>query len=82
MTDHELNFDRGVIRFTQDGNTLGTTGDVEALEIRAETQEFGGEPFFVLKTEGWSFDTIDDLVDVVWRAMELYRQCPVAKEME
>ena len=53
------------IEFTQDGNTLGSTEEVEALEIRAEYQILepgkGGECFFVLKTEGWSIDDVEEI---------------------
>lgn len=40
----------------QDGNTLGTTDDVEVLTIRLETQipDDPFDPFAVIKTDGWS----------------------------
>ena len=53
------------IEFWQDGNTLGSTEEVEALEIRAEYQMpepgKGEECFFVLKTEGWSTDDVGEI---------------------
>ena len=50
------------VTFTQDGNTLGTTDEIEILEIRLESQLPGEEFFYVLRTEtGWSFDDPDEL---------------------
>ena len=53
------------IEFYQDGNTLGSTEEVEALEIRAEYQMpepgEGKDCFFVLKTKGWSVDNVEEI---------------------
>lgn len=44
------------LEFFQDGNTMGTTGDVETLRVQFETQVPGEEPFLVLRSDGWSVD--------------------------
>ena len=52
--------------FTQEGNTLGTTEEYEELEISLEFQlsEKQG-PFYVIKTDGWSFDDISELKEMI-----------------
>lgn len=47
--------------FTQEGNTLGTTEEYEAITIEQETQIPGEEPFFVIRTQGWSINDADEL---------------------
>jgi hypothetical protein len=59
-------------RFIQDGNTVGTTSDTESLEVLFETQLPGEEPFFVLKTSGWSFDDYDDIMTILVSAKTAY----------
>ena len=53
------------ITFTQEGNTLGTTDEVETLTICAEFQLPGEGPFWVIKTEGWSFDDLSEIHNLV-----------------
>jgi hypothetical protein len=68
MTQHQpgIRFDEATFRFSQDGNTLGTTEDWESLEIRFETQLPGEEPFIVIKSEsGWSLGSLNELVELV-----------------
>jgi len=56
------------VTFVQDGNTLGTTQRDEELTINLEFQLSEKEgPFFVLKTEGWSFDDIGELESLIKR---------------
>ena len=56
------------VTFVQEGNTLGTTQDYESLTIGLEFQLSEEEgPFFVLKTEGWSFDNIGELEKLIKR---------------
>ena len=50
----------------QDGNTLGTTDDWEAIEVHCEYQLPGDEPFFVVKSEkGWSINDSKELATVI-----------------
>lgn len=65
-------FIRSKHEFSQDGNTLGTTDEIEQLIIEQETQLPGDEPFFVIRTEGWSFNDAEELV-------ALLRQCQLCK---
>jgi hypothetical protein len=59
------------VRFSQEGNTLGTTEEYEDLTISMEYQilpEPGseGEGFFTLKTKtGWSIDSADEIAKLV-----------------
>lgn len=56
---------RAEITFTQDGNTLGTTEEVESITICFETQLPGAPPFIVVKTNGWSTDDCQQLLELV-----------------
>ena len=50
------------VKFEQEGNTLGTTEEYEELTIHAEFQASQEEgPFYVIKTNGWSFDNIQEI---------------------
>lgn len=62
------------VEISQSGNTLGTTKEIERLELIGEYQSPGlkdmeiNGPFFVIKTEGWSIDSAKDLeklIDIV-----------------
>lgn len=60
---------KSTIVLSQDGNTMGTTGEYETLEIALEYQApepgQGQDCFVVLKTEGWSIDDTEDLTDFI-----------------
>lgn len=47
--------------FNQEGNTLGTTSAEEQIVVECEFQDFDGDPFYVLKTDGFSIDGAQDL---------------------
>lgn len=56
---------RASFEFYQEGNTMGTTEDVEGLTVELEYQLTTEEgPFVVIKTPGWSFDD-DDLNNLI-----------------
>jgi len=60
---------RAHVGFEQEGNTLGTTEEVEEIDIFlefAETEDEG--PFYVIKTRGWSFDSLDDVQKLIDKA--------------
>jgi hypothetical protein len=69
---NEPELSRVTVRFVQDGNTCGTTSDVETLDIELEFQlcEDDG-PFFVVRTAGWSFDEPPDVERLVRRVMQI-----------
>ncbi len=62
--------------FSQDGNCVDNT-DIETLEIRCESSlgiDRDDGCFYVLKTESWSIDSIDDLqklFDRIQKAIKL-----------
>jgi len=65
-----------VSRFTQEGNTDGSTADHEILEITMQAVPGGGD-FYVLRTKtGWSFDEIEELVAVLEKAARTMREKP------
>ncbi len=53
------------VEIWQDGNTIGTTEEIESLTVCLEYQMAepgkGEECFFVLKTKGWSIDDLEEL---------------------
>lgn len=73
MTEPKLLPHRIEVVVTQDGNTLGTTSDVESLTIAVETQLPGEMPFFVIKTDGWSFNKLGELVPLLAPMQDLFK---------
>lgn len=64
---------RASFEFYQEGNTLGTTPDVEEMTIDLEYQLSMEEgPFVVIETSGWSFDD-DDLERLIHACKEAVR---------
>jgi len=70
--ENEPELSRVMVRFVQEGNTAGTTDDVETLDIELEFQlcEDDG-PFFVIRTAGWSFDEPTDIAKLIRRVMQI-----------
>ena len=65
---------RASATFVQPGNTCGTTADSEAIEIAFEFQAGEDEgPFFVIKTEGWSFDDLAEVEQLIQRVSRILR---------
>jgi hypothetical protein len=53
--------------FNQEGNSNGTTDDFEILTIECESSlgiDNDGGCFYVLKTDGWSIDNVNDLQEL------------------
>lgn len=65
--------EKAEVSFIQDGNTMGTTEEIEQITICLEFQlpEKYSKPFFVIKTNGWSFDGIGELEELVKRSEKL-----------
>ena len=66
-------FSQATIKFVQDGNTLGTTEEFEELFVQIETQLPGEDAFFVLRTSGWSMDSVAEFEEIMgqaWRAKD------------
>ena len=64
----ELN--KASFHFTQEGNTEGTTSDIEEITIDYEViADEGG--FFVLRTEGWSVDSVEELSELLDRIKKI-----------
>jgi hypothetical protein len=60
---------RATFEFSQDGNTCGTTKELEELTIEFESPAIISGPddcFIVIKTDtGWSMDSIDELAELI-----------------
>lgn len=57
---------RATFEFIQDGNSDGTTEDIESLTIECEGLDALG-CYYVLKTEGWSIDSPDEIKELIDR---------------
>lgn len=67
MNEKTWKLDKVVYSFTQEGNCNGTTQDYEELEITNESTVnclTEDEGFYVIKTNGWSIDNENELVDI------------------
>lgn len=63
ILENEPTLDSARFEFSQETNCVDT-GDVEILEIRCESSlgiDRDGGCFFVLKTDSWSLDSVEDL---------------------
>ena len=49
------------VSYCQDGDS--NSGAFQLLEVK--TEDAGGGSFFVIKTERWAFDKIDDLINIL-----------------
>jgi hypothetical protein len=64
MEEQGLILEEATFRFSQDGNCLSERDQYEFLEIEARASlgiDRDNDCFFVLKTEKWSVDSIEDL---------------------
>jgi len=64
MDEQELILEEALFRFSQDGNCLSIPDAAEFLEIEAHSSlgiDRDNDCFFILKTEKWSVDSIEDL---------------------
>ena len=57
---------RATFEFIQDGNTDGTTEDIESIIIECEGMDALG-CYYVLKTDGWSINNTDELKELIER---------------
>ena len=61
-----------MVEFCQEGNTLGTTAEDESIKVFLEFQlSEEEEPFFVIKTEGWSFDDPSEIQELIDKAKRI-----------
>lgn len=62
--------------FNQEGNSNGTTDDFEILTIECESSlgiDNDGGCFYVLKTDGWSIDNVNDLQELFDRIQKVIK---------
>ena len=77
-----ISLHRVVCEFSQDGNTDGTTSEVEELTIDCEslwmnTKKTAGDCYFVLRTDGWSINDaseIESLISVVQSGLRVIQE--------
>lgn len=59
--------EKATFNFTQEGNCAGSTQDIETLTIDFESSlglDLDEDGYFVLKTDGWSVDSVEDLQEM------------------
>jgi hypothetical protein len=64
MEEQGTLLEEATFRFSQDGNCLSKSDQYEFLEIEAHASlgiDRDNDCFFVLKTEKWSVDSVEDL---------------------
>ena len=66
----ELN--KASISFTQEGNTDGTTGEYELITIDYEVFDESKGGYFVIRTEGWSVDSVEELEELFNRIRKIH----------
>lgn len=62
--------------FSQESNCNGSSGDVELLNIDCESSlgiDNDGDCFYILKTEGWSIDSLADLQELIDRISKVIK---------
>lgn len=62
--------------FSQEGNCSGTTGISEELTIECDSSlgiDNDGGCFYVIRTEGWSFDSIEELQEILNRINKIIK---------
>jgi len=60
--------------FNQEGNGNGTTDEIENLTIECEASlgiDNDGECYYVLKTDGWSIDNVNELQELFDRIQKI-----------
>lgn len=69
--------------YNQEGNTLGTTSELETIEVNLEFQLSEKDGcFMVLKTEGWSFDDSKDLIELIERTKRVLSKSPTSPKQD
>lgn len=64
MEEQGILLEESTFRFSQDGNCVSDRDDYEFLTIEAKSSlgiDRDNDCFFVLKTEKWSVDSVEDL---------------------
>ena len=62
--------------FDQEGNSNGTTDEIETLTIECEASlgiDNDEGCFYVLKTEGWSIDNVNELQELFDRIQKIIK---------
>jgi hypothetical protein len=62
--DNNLNLEEATFSFSQDGNCLSRQDQAEFLEIKCVSDigvDRSENCFYILKTEGWSIDSLEEL---------------------
>jgi hypothetical protein len=63
MTEDRVTLESAKFEFSQEGNCV-QGGEFETLEIRMESSlgiDRDGGAFYILKTDGWAIDGVEDL---------------------
>lgn len=71
--------EKAVFDFTQEGNCIESAGYIEELSITFESSlgiDEDEDGFFVLRTNGWSLDTAEELDELLKRVKSIVKKKP------
>lgn len=69
--------ERATFNFSQEGNCLSSKDAYEFLEISCENDlgiDSSGDCFYVIKTEGWSIDNVNELQKLFDRIQKVIKK--------
>lgn len=61
--DNKLTLSSVSAEYIQDADDSSSNADIQSLQIN--TEDAGAGVYFVIKTERWAFDSIQELIDVL-----------------
>lgn len=73
MEDEKIILDSATFQFSQEANCVDG-GNMEVLTIRCESSlgiDRDGGCFYILKTDQWAFDSIDELKELIDRVSKV-----------
>ena len=72
--DDQVKLEKATFEFSQEGNCVD--GGIEILEIRCDSSlgiDNNGGCFYILKTEQWAIDSVDDLQKLFYRIQKVIK---------
>ena len=63
--NNEVMIDDVSVKYVQNTDSSGEDGDEEAQTITISTRNNGVARFINIKTESWSIDSVDELIDII-----------------
>jgi len=74
--------DRAIFEFSQEANCNSSNDGCEMITIECESSlgiDNDGDCFYVLKTEGWAIESVQDLQDLFDRIQKSIKDAPLQR---